>query len=253
MNRFVNVKSHFRRGKRVRSYLRTTIPPGLKHVQYFKDKPYIAKGVDTAGRIQYVYPKRVLERGTKKKFSRIERLAERKDEFLDRIKNDARDGRVEAQAVYTMFKTGFRPGSDKDTKAKKKAYGVTTLLKDHVKVRPPRVEFDFIGKKGVRIKKTVKDSLLAKIIKEHKDSRRLFDTSDAEVREYFDTKTQGRFQLKDIRTLKAFEVADEVLEKTKSKDPAEIKKKVVAKVSEELGNTPTVAATSYIAPKLENL
>src|SRR3990167_656165 len=253
--RTISVKHHLRMGRPVRQHLRKVrVPPGWKNVKYFKDKPYLATGEDSKGRLQYVYPKRVLERGASRKYASIERLAEKKKELIDRVVRDVKDGRVEAQAVYLMFKTGFRPGSGKDTRAEKQAFGATTLLRSQVKIKPRnKVSFDFIGKKGVRIRKEVQDPLLHKIISERKDDEHLFDTSDAEVREYFANRTRGQFQLKDLRTLKAFETADKVLETTKSKDSAEIRKEVVSAVAETLGNTESVAASSYVAPKIEEL
>ncbi len=230
------------------------VPPSWKKVKFYEGRNYLATGVDTKGRLQYLYPKNVRIRNERKKFRRVERLAKKKKHILNKVIQDAKEGNIEAQAVYTMFQTGFRPGTEKDTKADKEAFGTVTLLKDHVKVKPKnKVEFKFVGKKGVNIKKEIKDPLLADIIKERKQSKQLFDTSSNEVRDYFDKKTSGQFQLKDIRTLKAFEVADEILDKTKSDDPREIKKEVVTEVSEALGNTPAIAAQAYIAPKLEKL
>ena len=255
MAQIIRVRQHLRRGFPVRSHSRKIkIPPAWKNVKHFTNRPYVATGVDSKGRLQYVYPKHVLEQGANRKYKRIERLAGRKEEILGEIIQDAKDGRVEAQAVYTMYKTGFRPGSEKDTKSDVRAYGATTLLRRQVKVKPKnKVEFDFIGKKGVRVKKEVQDRLLSKIMKERRKDEHVFDTSDAEVREYWNNRTRGQFQLKDLRTLKAFETADKILKSTAAKSPIEIKKEVIQAVSKELGNTPAIAASSYIAPKIAEL
>ena len=246
-----------RRGRRIAMVnphirKRVKVPPAWKKVRFYQGKNYIATGIDKKGRLQYIYPKNIRAKNERRKFRRIERLSNKRGVILNKIIKDAKEGNVEAQAVYTMFQTGFRPGSNRDTKADVKAFGAITLLKNHVKIKPKnRVEFKFTGKKGVKINKEVKDPLLAKIIKERKQDKHLFDTSSGEVRDYFDKRTGGQFQLKDLRTLKAFEVADEVLDKTKLEDPKEIKKEVVAEVSKSLDNTESVAAQSYIAPKLE--
>lgn len=246
--RLRHINSHIPKRKKVK------VPPGWKNVKFYENKNYIATGVDNKGRLQYIYPKDIRKKKSRQKFRRVERLARKKKIILNRIVKDAEQGNIEAQAVYTMFQTGFRPGSEKDTKADKKAFGAITLKKDHIKLKSKdKVEFNFTGKKGVKIHKEVKDSLLADIMKERKEDQHLFDTSPSDVREYFDKRTNGQFQLKDLRTLKAFEVADEVLEKTKSEDPKEVKKEVVEEVSKELGNTPAIAAQAYIAPKLEEL
>lgn len=255
----IHVRTHIRKTTNGKSIVRKhhrniKIPPGWKKVKFYRDRNYIATGIDRKGRLQYIYHKNIRRRNEDKKFRRIDRLTRKKKVILNRVIKDVKDGNTEAQAVYTIFKTGFRPGSEKDTKADKEAFGAITLLKEHIKLKPRNmVKFNFIGKKGILIKKEVQDPLLADIMKERKQDKHLFDTSPGEVREYFDKKTNGQFQLKDLRTLKGFEVADQVLAKTKSEDPKEIKKEVVQEVSKELGNTESVAAKSYIAPKLEGL
>lgn len=254
MKRTIRIRR--RDGVRQRYHVGRTVkvPPGLRNVRFHKDKNYEATGLDEKGRTQYIYHPHVTKSNASKKYKRIQRLVDDKDKILRPIINDAKDGNVEAQAVYTMFKTGFRPGSDVDTKAETKAYGTITLRKNHVKVNPKnKVKFDFIGKKGVRIKKEVRDKLLADIMTERKEDTHLFDTKPNDVRDYFAKKTGGRYKLKDLRTLKAFEIADEVIAENKGSGAKELKKEVAAAVSKELGNTPAVASQAYIAPKLEEL
>lgn len=223
---------------------RYKVPPAWRNVKYYEDKPYVATGVDKKGRIQYIYPKSFSSASSEKKFNRIERFEKQAPAIIDSVMKDVKKGdNPEAEIVYTMYKTGFRPGSENDTMAEKKAFGASTLLKDHVSVRKDDVKFKFIAKKGVPVEKEVKDKLLADIIKRRMQSRRLFDTSEGRLRAYFDRKTQGRFQLKDLRTLKAYEVA---------KEAGGDKKEIAERVSEELSNTPAVAISSYIHPRLIN-
>jgi len=237
-----------------RSKHRRKVPPHLKKVKYYDNRRYVATGLDSKGRVQYIYPEGVKMKFASQKYKRINRLKKQEDELMGGIIKDAKKGDVEAQAVYTMYKTGFRPGSGRDTKSDVQAFGTTTLLKKHVRVRPNnRVKFKFVGKKGVKIEKEVKDKLLSDVIKERKNDQRVFETNVNNVRSYFKRKTSNRFQLKDLRTLKAFDVADKALTGSKLKDPKKIKKEVVAKVAEELGNTPSIAASAYIAPKLDGL
>ena len=54
-----------------------------------------------------------------------------------------------------------------------------------------------------------------------------------------------------MRTLRAFEIADEELKKVRKREPEEAKKIVAEVVSKELGNTPAITISSYIKPKLE--
>lgn len=259
MTRRVNVRKHLRwtpTGKRakVRRHGRNIrVPPNWKNVKFFDSGPNLATGIDKKGRTQYIQNPRFIKSQSKVKFKRIEKLQKKKKEVLNRVIKDVNKDNTEAEVVYTMFQTGFRPGSEKDTKADKPAFGTTTLLKKHVKVKPNnKVEFDFVGKKGVQVHKEIQDKKLASIIKDNLANPKVFDTNINKVRDYFDKKTDGDFQLKDIRTLKAYDVADNELKKLKGKglEPKEVKKIVIKKVSEELDNTEAVAAKSYIEPKL---
>ena len=77
--------------------------------------------------------------------------------------------------MYSIYKTGFRPGTEKDTKADKKSFGIATMKKKHVKLKGnDKVEFDFVGKKGVKIQKEVKDKKLHNLIKDRKTNTDLF-------------------------------------------------------------------------------
>lgn len=218
------------------------VPPAWKNVKYHDNKPYLVTGIDKKGRTQYIYPKTHSIRTSGRKFRRIIRLEQAIPRIMTGVRNDiSSSNNPEAEVVYTMYKTGFRPGSDKDTKAEKKAYGASTLLRDHVHVNKDNVKFRFVAKKGVPVEKEVKDKLLANIIRKRKESKRLFDTSDNRLRSYFSKKTSGRFKLKDLRTLKATTVA----KRTNGE-----KKIVGERVAAELGNTPAVALGSYVEPSL---
>lgn len=219
------------------------LPPAWKNVRFHKDKEYIFTGIDAKGRIQYVYPKTFSDQQKRRKFKRVNQLEKAMPEVLKKIYGDLAQDNQEAQATYVLYKTGFRPGARKDTLAEKKAYGVTTMLKNQVKVKPNNlVEFDFTGKKGVPIHKVLKDRKLAAIIKSRKKDKKLFNTNVDLVRSYFNKKTKGRFQLKDLRTLKAYGTTKQVLKKGGGK------KEVGRAVSVDLGNTPTVALQAYVNP-----
>jgi DNA topoisomerase-1 len=154
--------------------------------------------------------------------------------------------------VYLIDKTGFRPGSDSETGGDVKAYGATTLEADHVKIDGKKVSFDFIGKKGVRITKTLEDDRLAMLLRPRvSKGGRLFSVSDGQVRDYLHSR-DGAFKLKDFRTHNGTAKALDAMKRMpKPKSLTAFKKaqRMVAKVvSEHLGNTPAVALKSYIDP-----
>jgi DNA topoisomerase IB len=254
MVRKTSVKKHIRKkGKKVIPVRRHTrkvkgvpIPPAWSHVKIHQNKPYVATGRDEKGRIQYLYPKDFVKRQDKKKFKRVKRLEKKMPNILNKIDKDIEKGNEEAQALYTMYRTGFRPGTDRDTKADQKAFGTTNLEKRHVKVKPNNVvEFNFLAKKGVKVEKDVKDKKLAKIMKERDSDKRIFHTNEDKLRKYFNIKSGGNFQLKDLRTLRANKVAKKIVQKNGND-----KQLVAKKVAEDLGNTPAIAVKSYIAPEV---
>lgn len=220
---------------------RYKVPPAWKHVKYYENKPYVVTGIDKKGRIQYIYPPSFVQKASEKKYARVERLEKQMPAIISKIKQDVAKEKPEAEAVYTIYKTGFRPGTEKDTLAEKQAYGVSTLEPRHVKVKDGVVEFKFVGKKGVSVEKEVKDRVLADIMRRRRKEEQIFPVSDSQMRFYFDHLTQGRYQLKDLRTLRAHELA-------KKLDGD--KKEIAQEVSKELGNTPAVAIKSYVSPEL---
>ena len=222
------------------------VPPGWKKVEYPKDKTYVAIGIDTKGRRQYVYPEKTIEKQSRKKYRRIEELEKDFPPILQQILQGIDEGKPEAQVLYTMYKTGFRPGTEKDTLAEKPAHGAITLLSRHITIKPnDTVKFDFFGKKGVRVTKEFQDRRLAKIMKERAKGGRIFDTTAKRVRNYFDKIGGDKYYLKDLRTLKAHKVA----KKAAATEGAE-KKEIAEAVAKELVHTPEIAIESYISPKV---
>ncbi len=229
------------RGESYRHYLASKGIKTIKYMKAPKGAKYDLYGVDSKGRRVRLYDKQYKQAADKKKFNRIGRLSKRIDVIEGKVKKDL-DSNDEARAMYVILKTGLRPGSDKDTKGDVQAYGVTTLKDSHVKVNGNITRFKFIGKKGVKIDKRVKDPVVAKIIKHQKalPGDEVFpDATAGSVRSY--VKKFGNYKTKDLRTVYANRVAERLVKKGLSK------KEVVKKVSDELQNTPAVTEGSYIS------
>jgi DNA topoisomerase-1 len=154
------------------------------------------------------------------------------------------------------MKTGIRPGGEEDTKAKVKAYGATTLETQHVKIKGGRVFLDFIGKKGVHQSIPIDDDYLAAFLRgraRRGAGERIFDVDSIKLLSYTSSLDGGGFKTKDFRTLIGTKTAINEIKSTDKKpsNEKEYKKMVmnVAKrVSEKLGNTPSVALKVYIHP-----
>lgn len=239
--RTTTVKKHSRRVKEIMGRQNVYIPPAWTSVTEHRGKNYLVTGVDCKGKTQYIYDPKFIQKQQKDKFGRINRL-EKDQSVIRAITGDLSNGnkskdnnKEEARAAYTMYSTGIRPGG-RGRLGDKRSYGVIDLKPSQVQVNGSSVAFDFVGKKGVPIKMSVRDQRLAKVVRV-KNGKLLFKTTPGRVRSYLKKKGNGSYKMKDLRTLRAQKIA--------RKDPT----RAVEKVSEALGNTPKVAKDAYINPK----
>jgi DNA topoisomerase I len=243
------------------------IPPAWTNVRISMDPKadLLAIGKDAAGRDQYVYSDKFKESTTAAKYSRIQNLEKDKPEIerqlatMSKSKDTFREAKVSdlAACARLILQTGLRPGTDADTKAKKEAFGATTLEGRHVVERGDKTYLRFAGKSGVKINLQVEDPKIAGDLRKRADiagsSGRLFGAVDGgNIRGFVREELKGRYKTKDFRTLLANQLAvDTVSKMSVPKGEKEYKKavKVIAeRVSEKLGNTKTVALQSYINP-----
>jgi DNA topoisomerase-1 len=237
-------------------------PAGSSRVQ--------AVGVDTTGRVQYLYHPQFAARQQKKKFEKIERFGT----FLPQLRSAtnqhlALDGfpreKVLALMIRLINQLYIRMGGEKSASTYK-TYGITTLQNRHLEIkRGGKLIFEFVGKSSIKHRKVLVDEELAAIMKQLKDlgtSRKLFHYHDAdgkprpvkpgELNEYIKTVTHPDFSAKDFRTWGATLLAAvELAEIGCCSSEAEIKGnivKAVKRVAEQLGNTPAVCRGSYIHP-----
>ena len=214
------------------------------------------KAFDGKGRTQSVYNPTFSAANAARNFSKVNELRKKKDQILNELRNDMKKPETrEVSIVLALINhTGIRPGSSKDTKAAKQAYGATTLKAEHVRDGGTRLKFT--GKKGVALDIKVTDPALVKILaakaKGKARGENLFDTDSSKLLEYTKTKDGGGFTPKNFRTAKGTESAIAIMAGMKApKSEAEYKKmvlKVGDQVSKLLGNTRTVAIQSYIDP-----
>lgn len=234
------------------------IPPAWSDVVVVanpKGAGLLAMGKDSKGTTQYVYSAEHTKNQAAKKFARVQDLHRDVSKLDMKVAQDAKSDPAAAAALL-IRKTGMRPGSTKETKAADQAYGATTLEARHVKVANGKVYFDFIGKKGVRIRLSSSDpDLVATITRAKagkKPNERLFDISDSATNTYLKGRMGSQYTAKDLRTYKATSMAlAEVAKRRPPKTAAELKqaKNEIAKiVSGQLGNKPNEALKSYINP-----
>lgn len=238
------------------------IPPAWKEVEINPDvnARLQATGKDAKGRRQYIYSAEHSAAMSAEKFARQKEFHKALPKLRATIAKDLKDPKLspkdkEAAAVLALIdKTGFRVGSDTDTGAEKQAYGASTLQAKHVKIDGDKISFDFVGKKGVTITKTLEDKDLAKLLKPRvARGGKLFDTSDSAVRDYLHAR-DGDFKVKDFRTHRAMYVTLRTMKgmprPANKKEFDAARKHIATTVAADLGNTPAIALASYIDPSV---
>jgi DNA topoisomerase I len=250
------------------------IPPAWKYVRISpaESSSLQAIGMDTNGRIQYLYHSKFSEKQQQKKFAKIEKFGE----FLPNLRRITNEHlllegfpREKVLAVMTRLINSLyiRIGTEKSVK-NYKTYGITTLQNRHLEInKKGELVFNFVGKHHIKHRKVLVDRELADVMKDLKSlggARKLFNYLDengklraikpTDVNDYLKAATSPEFSAKDFRTwggtlLAALELAEIGCcddKKTLNKNIL----KAVKKVAEQLGNTPTVCRSSYIHPKI---
>ncbi len=93
----------------------------------------------------------------KAKYEKAVKLANEIEKIKDRIAKDMKNQKKSkiATACYLIYRTAMRVGDEKDPD-EADTVGATTLRKEHIKITPNAIEFDFLGKDSVRWQETVK-------------------------------------------------------------------------------------------------
>ena len=219
--------------------------------------PLQAIGRDSKGRRVYLYSAEHTGMATAAKFSRLKAFAKA---YLSLMKKIRRDMKIseDALVLYLISKTGFRIGGNSETLATVKAFGASTLKCSHVNVEGNKLSFDFIGKKGIRVRKVLKDNYLADAIAmrcEANFDHKIFRTTDEEIRTYLSSISESsKFTVKDFRTyfatLTAFRKIKTMPIPNNSREFKTYRKEVGQTVARELGNSTLIALNSYISPEV---
>ncbi|MGI8468152.1 MAG: DNA topoisomerase IB [Pyrinomonadaceae bacterium] len=248
------------------------IPPAWKYVRIspLASSSLQAIGMDTTGRIQYLYNPKFAEKQQQKKFSKIEKFGD----YLPKLRkltneNIALEGFPREKVLAVMMRLinslYIRVGTEKSVK-QYKTYGITTLQNRHLEIgRKGQLVFSFVGKHHIKHRKVLVDEELAAIMRDLKSlggARKLFhyldengkphDIKPRDLNEYLKTATAPEFSAKDFRTWGGTLLAAvELAEIGAAKEEKQLQKnicKAVKRVAEKLGNTPTVCRASYIHP-----
>jgi DNA topoisomerase-1 len=233
-----------------------------------------AVGFDAAGRRQYLYHPDWRARQDELKFERVNRASRRLPAMRAAVLEDL-DGeemtrdKACAAAVRLLDLGCFRIGND--VYANGESFGLTTLERRHVRRIGDTLVFDFTGKSGIehhievddepsrqaidtmRRRRDGSDRLLA-----YKERGRWVELDAGTVNEYLHDRTGEDLTAKDFRTWHATVLAAAAL--AESDEPGDTRasrqraiRAAINEVAEFLGNTATIARSSYIDPRVIDL
>jgi DNA topoisomerase I len=231
-----------------------------------------ATGIDAAGRKQYLYHPQWRERRDQQKFEKTLDFARTLPRLRKVIRTDLASeelGRrqVLACALRLLDRGFFRIGSE-DYAEQNDSYGLATILKSHVSLRPNAVRFDYIAKSGQRRVQEIDDRDVLRIVSKLKRRRggggellafkekgRWVDLTSADINEYVKEATGGDFSAKDFRTwsgtmLAAVALSIDAHMNGSTHPTKSAVTRAVKQVAGFLGNTPAVARASYIDPRV---
>jgi DNA topoisomerase I len=258
------------------------IPPAWREVWICMDaRGHLqATGLDAAGRKQYLYHERWRTHRDRRKFDSMVAFGRALPRLRRRVSRDLRlpDGagrlatdelterRVLACAVRLLDIGFFRIGSE-DYAERNESYGLTTMLREHVRIDGEELIFDFPAKSGQRRVQAITDSQALAVVSALKrrrsgshllalrDAAGWSELSAAHVNDYVKLASGGPFTAKDFRTWNATVLAAVALagadvqgERRAGRERAV--KEAVKTVAAYLGNTPAVCRASYVDPRV---
>ena len=248
------------------------IPPAWTDVQIsVSEKSKLqATGHDANGKKQYIYHKTHTAKQEAAKFDRITSFAEQLPKLRKQVQKDLKRWRfdkrkVTAAAVSLMDQEYFRVGNEAYARSNKH-YGLTTLRSKHLTVKGGKAVFDFVGKSGQEHRKVITDEQIARIVKKLDDmpgyelfryydkQGKLHNLTSSDVNEYIKNIMGNDYSAKDFRTwggtlLAVVELAAQTRPETKTARKKAVTE-CVKRVAKKLGNTPAIAKSSYIDPRI---
>jgi len=261
-------------GEDVQRIKELVIPPAWQDVWItpFDNGHLQAVGTDDAGRRQYLYHPDWRAKRDLVKFARMEEFGKALAEARGLVVADlGREGmpleRACAAAVRLLDLGYFRIGNDvyADTNG---SFGLTTLERRHVRRRQDRLVFAFIGKSGVEHEIEIDDATVIEAIEimrrrrggddrllSYKNGRSWRSVLPDLVNEYVRVSTGLEATAKDFRTWHATVLAAAALAETDEPGITQASRKraisgAMKEVASFLGNTPTLARSAYVDPRV---
>ena len=251
------------------------IPPGWADVWISPDPlgHIQATGTDSKGRLQYLYHQLWREQRDAQKFGHMLRFADALPGLRTAAADDLRHrgltrDRVAAGVVRLIDLGLFRIGGERYAELDHH-YGATTLQKQHVRFTRDGIVFDYTAKWGKQRTIVITDKLVQPTIRALARTDNDLDTlwsyeqdgrwhilHSREVGNYIAARAGGHFTAKEFRTWNAtvlMALALALANAEPSSAPQARQRTIAASVREVanwLGDTPAVARSSYIDPRL---
>ena len=246
------------------------IPPAWRDVR-ISPRPYAklqATGIDSAGRVQYLYHPDFRARQEQAKFDKLvcfaEELPELRAAMAEHMSLEPLEPEWTAALAIRLINLGWFRVGDERYAQKFRTFGITTLRKSHVKVRGSRITFCFRSKHRALVRTALVDAALAEAMRELKSmkgGRVLFryrngdglcNLTGRRLNEYIQEHMGEEFTAKDFRTwggtlIAGIAFAEHGLSETET-EAKRVVASVMRTVGERLGNTPAVARASYVSP-----
>jgi DNA topoisomerase I len=257
------------------------IPPAWREVWICADpQGHIqAVGVDAAGRRQYRYHDQWRIQRDRHKFDHMIEVAQALPKLRLRIAEDlAARGtprhRVLAVAGRLLDRAAIRIGGESyavdDPQLGEATFGLATLRRDHVSTRGDVVRLEFSAKGGAQAGHELTDPDVAKVVKAllkrdddtaellaYTDGGQWRDVRSADINDYLREISGIEITAKDFRTWHGTVAAATHLALAEPATSVTARRRTVTaamrEASELLGNTPAVARSSYVDPRVIDL
>lgn len=227
-------------------------------------------GKDARGRKQYKYHADWTSLRNLTKFDRLIFFAKRLPDIRKTNRKNLKlpgmpKNKALAVIVELLDKVFIRIGNE-EYKKTNQTYGLTTLRDKHVKIKKDEIEFKFIAKSGKESNITLKDKLLAKLVKKCREipGYHLFQYFDEngsnveihsqDVNSYLKEITGEDFTAKDFRTwagtVNAYNILKDCVECSTEKDRKKAVVSCIKEVAQMLNNTVAICRKYYIHPRV---
>jgi DNA topoisomerase I len=249
------------------------VPPAWKDVWLspYPNGHIQAVGTDAAGRRQYLYHQAWTDQQAQRKHAHVTEFGTKLFPARRTVQEHLDDTTLSRERVlgvaFRMLDLGlFRIGGESYAE-ENGSFGLATLRKSHVRIEPGAASFDYIAKSGKQRRLVLRDPDVAEVLGVLKRRRGGSDELLAwktrsgwrdlvtdDVNQYVKEVVMPSATAKDFRTWHATVLAAVALSSVDPPtSPTATRRAIsqaVKRVSEYLGNTPSVCRASYIDPRV---